>query len=112
MATTDILDRLAAVIETRRGSRPEDSYVAQLLAGGHGAIAAKVREESEELIEAAAEDDPGHTAHEAADLLFHMLVLLADAGVSPGAVVEELERRFGTGGLVEKRARGSEDGSC
>lgn len=105
MAGSDILERLAAVIEQRRRERPEGSYVTQLLDGGHPAIAAKLREESEELIEAAAGGDKAHTAHEAADLMFHTFVLLASSEVEPGAVFEELERRFGTGGLVEKQAR-------
>ena len=112
MTATDILERLAAVIEQRQRERPEDSYVARLLAGGHAAISSKVREESEEFIEAAAADDPDHTAHEAADLLFHTLVLLAHAGVAPGAVYQELERRFGTGGLEEKRERSLGEGEC
>jgi phosphoribosyl-ATP pyrophosphohydrolase len=105
MATSEILDRLAEVIEERRRERPEGSYVTTLLDGGLPAIAAKVREESEELIEAAAENDADHTAHEAADLLFHVFVMLAEAGVEPSAVYAELDRRFGTGGLVEKRLR-------
>lgn len=112
MTATDILDRLAAVIEQRQRDRPEDSYVVRLLAGGHAAISSKIREESEELIAAAAADDSAHTAHEAADLLFHTLVLLAHAGVAPGAVYQELERRFGTGGLEEKSARLPGEGEC
>lgn len=105
MATSEILDRLAEVIEERRRERPEGSYVTTLFEEGLPAIAAKVREESEELIEAAAEGDASHTAHEAADLFFHVFVMLAEAGVEPAAVYAELDRRFGTGGLVEKRSR-------
>jgi phosphoribosyl-ATP pyrophosphohydrolase len=105
MAGADILERLGAVIEQRRRERPDDSYVVRLLDGGHEAVAAKLREESEELIEAAASGDADHTAHEAADLLFHTLVLLAQAGVETAAVYAELERRFGTGGLEEKASR-------
>lgn len=107
MAGSDILESLAGVIAARRRERPDGSYVVQLLDGGHAAIAAKVREESEELIEAASGADPAHTAHEAADLLFHTLVLLDHASVAPGAVFDELERRFGVGGLAEKAARGA-----
>ena len=110
MARAEILDRLAAVIAERRSEPREGSYTCALLEGGHGAIAAKVREECEELIEAAAGDDAAHTAHEAADLLYHAWVLLALAGVEPAAVWAELERRFGTGGLEEKASRGA--GSC
>jgi phosphoribosyl-ATP pyrophosphohydrolase len=106
MAGPDILERLGAVIDQRRRERPAGSYVVQLLDGGSDAVAAKLREESEELIEAAAAGDAAHTAHEAADLLFHAWVLLAQAGVERGAVYAELERRFGTGGLEEKASRG------
>ncbi|MEZ4218103.1 MAG: phosphoribosyl-ATP diphosphatase [Myxococcota bacterium] len=111
MSSPEILDRLAAVIaeraRARAGGAPgaAPSYVAKLLDGGHAAIAAKVREESAELVDAAAEGDAAHTAHEAADLLFHVWVLLAHAGVAPAAVFAELERRFGTSGLVEKASR-------
>lgn len=113
MATSEILERLAEVIFQRHRERPEGSYVTTLLEGGSATIAAKVREESEELIEAAAADDRDHTAAEAADLLFHVFVLLAEAGVEPAAVYAELDRRFGTGGHVEKAARNEEgEPSC
>lgn len=104
-AGEDVLPRLFALIEERARLRPRDSYVSALFEGGHAAIAAKVREESGELVEAAAEDDHQHTAHEAADLLFHVLVLLAQAGVTLDAVLAELESRFGVSGLAEKAAR-------
>jgi len=109
MSSSEVLEQLAAVIESRQRERPAGSYVASLFAGGHAAIADKVREEAEELIEAAAGTDSAHTAREAADLVFHVLVLLTQAGVAPGAVFGELERRFGTGGLEEKRSRAQED---
>ncbi len=106
MATSDILDRLFDVIRARRSAPPDQSYVARLLADGLPAVAAKVTEESAELVQAAQAADPAHTAHEAADLLFHLWVLLAAAEVEPSAVYAELERRFGTSGLAEKAARG------
>ena len=112
MANPEILERLASVIAQRDRDRPEGSYVTTLLEGGASAVAAKVREESEELVEAAASRDAGHTAHEAADLLFHVFVLLREAGVEPAAVYAELEKRFGTGGLVEKARRVQEDGDA
>ncbi len=105
MARSEVLDRLFDVIESRRATRPERSYVVSLLDGGHAAIAAKVREEAEELIEAASRDDAGHTAAEAADLLFHSWVLLASVGVAPEAVYAVLEARFGIGGHEEKAGR-------
>jgi len=70
-------------------------------------VAAKLREECEELIEAAARGDARHSAHEAADLLFHVWVLLGALELPPERVYAELERRFGTGGLEEKAARGA-----
>jgi len=100
-----VLDRLFALIEERKRLRPADSYVTSLFDGGRATISAKVREEALELIEAAAGADPDHTAHEAADLLFHTFVLLAEAGVSLGDVVAELESRFGVSGLEEKASR-------
>jgi phosphoribosyl-ATP pyrophosphohydrolase len=102
---SEVLDRLFEVIEARRSARPQGSYVVSLLDGGHAAISAKVREEAEELIEAAAADDRAHTAEEAADLLFHCWVMLADADVQPEAVYRVLEARFGIGGLEEKAGR-------
>jgi len=106
-ATGDVavLDRLFEVIAERARLRPEGSYVVKLLDGGLPAIAAKVREEADEVIEAAGAADSTHTAREAADVLFHLWVLLAHAGVEPGAVYAELEARFGVGGLQEKAAR-------
>lgn len=109
MSRADVLDRLYDVIESRRRERPTGSYVVQLMAGGVPAIAAKVREEGEEVIEAAAERDPEHVAREVADLIFHTWVLMAHAGVTPERVYSVLEGRFGTGGLAEKAARGGRD---
>jgi phosphoribosyl-ATP pyrophosphohydrolase len=105
MSGSDILERLARVLQARHRELPEDSYVSSLFEGGHAAIASKVREETEELIHAAVADDARHTVHEAADLLFHVLVLLENAGIAPSAVLDELERRFGTGGFEEKASR-------
>lgn len=109
MARADVLDRLFDVIEIRRRERPVGSYVVQLLAGGVPAIAAKVREEAEEVIEAATARDPDRIAHEVADLVFHTWVLMAHADVRPEQVYSVLEERFGIGGLVEKAARGASD---
>lgn len=108
MPAADILDRLYDAIRNRERERPDDSYVVQLLDGGVEAIAAKVREEAEEVIEAASQEDAAQVAHEAADLLFHLHVLMAKAGVVPGDVYAVLEARFGIGGLEEKRNRGGD----
>jgi len=102
MSDTDILARLERVIATRVRERPAGSYVTRLVEGGEPAMTAKIREEAHELCTAATHDE---SVHEAADLWFHTLVLLAARGVELAAVCRELERRFGTGGLTEKAAR-------
>jgi len=109
MAESEILDRLFQVIDARRLERPEGSYVVSLLDGGLEAIAAKVREEAEETIEAAGAGDADHCAREVADLLFHLWVLLSSAGLKPADIYAVLEDRFGVGGLAEKAARGAPD---
>ena len=106
MTGPEILDRVYAVIRERKRERPPGSYVVQLLDGGVGAIGAKVREESAELLSAVGQPDAAQIAHEAADLLFHVWVLLGAVDVAPAQVYEVLERRFGVGGLTEKAARG------
>lgn len=107
MNSDGILARLFDVIEERRRLRPDGSYVVQLLDGGVPAIAAKIREEADEVIEAGGEHDPAHLAHEVADLLFHTWLLMAHEGVAPDDVYAVLAARFGTGGLVEKARRGT-----
>ncbi len=105
-AGASVLDELAAVIESRRGADPKVSYVAKLLAEGREKIAGKVGEEAVETVLAAVQSKRGALVSESADLLFHLLVLWADAGIRPGEVFAELERRKGTSGLAEKAARG------
>jgi phosphoribosyl-ATP pyrophosphohydrolase len=111
MSGEDVLPRLAALIEERKRLRPSDSYVVSLLDAGLAAIAAKLREETEELIEAAGADDLEHTAHEAADLLFHVCVLLTHSDLTLERVLAELESRFGVGGFEEKSSRDEDQGS-
>ncbi len=108
MSGEDVLPRLAALIDERKRLRPSGSYVVSLLDAGLAEIAAKIREEADELIEAAGGDDFEHTAHEAADLLFHVCVLLAHSDVTLGRVLAELESRFGVGGFEEKSSRGTD----
>ena len=98
----DVITRLEGVIAERVRERPEGSYVTTLLEGGEPALAAKLREEATELIEAG---DAAATAHEAADLLFHLLVTLGVRGVSVSQVCRVLEGRFGIGGHQEKASR-------
>ncbi len=102
---SQVLDRLFEVIERRREERPEGSYVVSLLAGGLPRISEKVREEAEEVVQAGLHENDDALAREVADLLFHVLVLLAARGVEPEAVYRELARRFGIGGLAEKASR-------
>jgi len=104
-ARAEILDRLYEVILARRDERPAGSYVVGLLEGGGDAIAAKVLEEAGEAVEAGRNEGDAALAHEVADLLFHVWVLLAARDVSPEAVYAELEGRFGIGGLDEKASR-------
>jgi phosphoribosyl-ATP pyrophosphohydrolase/phosphoribosyl-AMP cyclohydrolase len=101
-----VLSRVAEVIAARRRERPDKSYVVSLLDAGLPKINGKIAEESGELTEALTQGDAAHTAHEAADLIFHTLVGLEAAGVSVDAVFAELRRRFGISGIDEKASRG------
>jgi phosphoribosyl-ATP pyrophosphohydrolase/phosphoribosyl-AMP cyclohydrolase len=100
-----IIERLYQVILDRKNKPQEDSYTRRLLSGGAGLIGSKIREEVEELLEAAAGKNPDEIVREAADLTYHALVILADTGVTPGEVKQELTRRFGVGGHKEKAGR-------
>ena len=95
-----ILDRLFAVIESRKGADPSSSWTAKLLAGGPEEIAKKVGEESVETIIAALTQGDEALANESADLLYHLLVLWAAKGVVPADVWRVLESREGTSGIV------------
>lgn len=101
----DYLKHLFSVVESRRGADPDTSYIARLFAKGRPHLARKVGEEAVETAIAAISADKSDTIAESADLLFHLLVLWADAGIRVEEVLEELQRREGTSGLDEKRAR-------
>ena len=101
----EVLARLFAVIESRKGAAPEDSYTAKLFADGRETMVRKLGEEATETILAAMTGDNAHTVRESADLLYHLLVLWADCGIAPDDVWAELARREGTSGLEEKRNR-------
>jgi len=101
----DTLARLEATIAQRRLASPEESYVAKLHAKGLKKIAQKLGEEATEAVIAALAGDEAELVGEAADLLFHLLVLLGAKGVSLEQVFAELDRREGTSGLAEKAAR-------
>jgi phosphoribosyl-ATP pyrophosphohydrolase len=105
MDETTLLARLEATIAARRAGDPASSYVAKLHAKGRGKIAQKVGEEATEVVIAALTGTAEDLTGEAADLLFHLLVLLGDCGVSLAQVVAELERREGTSGIAEKAGR-------
>jgi phosphoribosyl-ATP pyrophosphohydrolase len=102
---TNILDKLADVLENRKGQPAETSYIASLYHQGTDTILKKIGEESAELIIAAKGSDKQAIVHETADLWFHSLVLLSSLGLKPAAVLQELDRRFGESGLKEKASR-------
>ncbi len=102
---TDQFDRLLATIVERRGGDPAGSYVAKLTARGRAKIAQKLGEEAVETVIAAMGDDRAALVGEATDLIFHLAVLLADAGLGFDDLRAELARREGVSGLAEKAAR-------
>jgi phosphoribosyl-ATP pyrophosphohydrolase len=103
----DTLSRLEATIGSRRAAAPESSYVASLNARGVPVIARKLGEEAIETIVAALSGSREELVGEAADVLFHLMVLLAAKGVPLAEVLAELDRREGVSGLDEKAARGA-----
>ena len=102
----DILQQLAEILEQRKGADPAGSYVAGLYAKGLDAILKKIGEEATETVLAAKSGDVQQIIYETADLWFHTLIMLAQQGLGPQAVLEELQRRFGLSGLEEKARRG------
>ena len=103
----DTLSRLERTILQRRAVSPEESYVASLVARGLPVIARKLGEEAVEAVVAALTDNRGELVEEAADVLFHLLVLLAEKGIPLAEVLAELDRREGLSGLAEKASRGA-----
>ena len=108
MAPADaaILDRLYATILSRRGADPASSHTARLFSKGRSKSAQKVGEEAVETALAAVAGTPEEVVGEAADLIFHLLILLADCGLAPADIWAELARREGISGIAEKAARG------
>jgi phosphoribosyl-ATP pyrophosphohydrolase len=104
----DTLVRLEQVIASRRGAGAASSYVASLFAKGRPRIARKMGEEAVELIVAALSEDKASITGEAADLLFHLLVLLNEVDIPLAGVLAELDRRDGLSGHAEKAARPTE----
>ena len=101
----DTLARLEAVIASRKSASPDSSYVAKLHARGLSVIARKLGEEAVEAVVAALADDDAELVGEAADVIFHLMVLLSARGVSLQQVMDELDRREGVSGLDEKASR-------
>jgi len=103
-----VLSRVAAVIESRKGADPATSYVAKLFDKGLDAILKKVGEEATETVMAAKDGDKAKVVYEVADLWFHSLIALAHFGLRPEDVLAELARREGLSGLAEFAQRGNE----
>ncbi len=101
-----ILEQLTATIESRKAADPESSYVAKLFHKGADSILKKVGEEATEVVIAAKDEDREQIVYESADLLFHLMVMLARYDLSLLDVANELARREGLSGLVEKASRG------
>ena len=105
MKDADILRRLSATIQSRKGADPASSYVAGLFSKGHNAILKKIGEEAAETLLAAKDGDKLPIVRETADLWFHCLVMLAWHGLGPDDVLTELKRREGISGVDEKKSR-------
>ena len=105
MTTHDILHRLSDTLASRRHADPETSYTAKLFAGGPDSILKKIGEESAELIMAGKEGKRLNIVRESADLVYHVLVLLAFYGMSIEDVSQEMRRREGIAGIDEKNSR-------
>ncbi len=107
MMNDNVLAQLADVLESRKQAAPDSSYVAKLYHKGLDAILKKVGEEATETVMAAKDGEKDKIVYEVADLWFHTMVLLAHQNLHPDDVLNELARRFGMSGLVEKANRPS-----
>jgi phosphoribosyl-ATP pyrophosphohydrolase len=111
ISTQDTLLRLAAIIDSRKGGDPEQSYVSRLFHKGDDAVLKKIGEEATEVVLAAKDarhgGAPKALVGEVADLWFHCLVMLSHFDLGPAEVIAELERREGTSGIEEKALRKS-----
>lgn len=99
------IQRLEAIIAARRSASPDSSYVARLTSKGRARMAQKIGEEGVETVIAAMRDDGKGVVSETADLIFHLLVLFADMGLSWDQVMQVLDAREGLSGLDEKASR-------
>jgi len=105
VTSADILERLGTILEARKQADPRYSYVSGLYGKGLDAILKKVGEEATEVVMAAKDGEAQRIVHEAADLWFHCLILLAYKDISPAAILAELDRRFGQSGVAEAGGR-------
>jgi phosphoribosyl-ATP pyrophosphohydrolase len=105
MKNLDVIERLFKVIESRKKADPQVSYVAKLYDRGLNKIAQKVGEEAVETVIAAISLDRDAVVDESVDLLFHLMILWAQMGLTLGDIVDELQRREGSSGIYEKKNR-------
>ncbi|MCP5269118.1 MAG: phosphoribosyl-ATP diphosphatase [Zoogloeaceae bacterium] len=103
--THDVLHRLSETLISRRHADPESSYTAQLFAKGPDSILKKIGEECAELIMAGKEGNKLHVVRESADVMYHVMVLLAFNGLSIDDLLQEMRRREGISGVDEKKSR-------
>jgi len=106
-ALGEALERLWRVVDTRRSADPETSYTAKLFARGRVKIAQKLGEEAVEAVIEGVRGDASALIGESADVLYHLLVLWADLGLTPDDIAAELARREGVSGIAEKKRRKS-----
>ena len=102
---SDVLNRLADLLEQRKNADPTSSYVAKLYAKGLDSILKKIGEEATETVIAAKGGNKDEIIYETADLWFHTLIMLSHAGLKPQDVLDELAQREGLSGLEEKNSR-------
>jgi phosphoribosyl-ATP pyrophosphohydrolase len=100
-----VIERVFEVIESRRDGDRKQSYVAKQIKRGRAKLAQKLGEEAVETVIAAIRDDNREIVSESTDLLFHMMMLWADAGIKPADIFAELARREGLSGITEKKLR-------
>ena len=100
----DIIEKLETILQDRKTEAPRDSYVSSLYSKGKQDICDKITEEASELVDAT-KDGKAQVVHETADLLFHVLVLLASLDIKYATILDELTKRFGTSGIEEKNNR-------
>ena len=105
MNSNDVFPKLFEIIENRKSSEPEKSYVASLMHKGTKKINEKILEEANEVCEAAFENDKSHLTYEICDLMFHTFVLAGYNNITLDEIASELARRFDMSGLEEKAKR-------